>query len=254
MTRLFGDEQSLIRLITLRGPARGLRFKLDLVKRIESAYWLGYYDLKILQALSNIVQPGWTVWDCGVYIGFYTAFFARSVGPSGHVAAFEPDPRNLGRAKANIELNHFENVQFVQAAIGVSSQEVDFLLSDNSNSHLPDVYVGKSISEYKHRERVDGTIKVRCISLDEAFDDATIPHPNLIKLDIEGAEKEALHHLKRLVHSQHPIIVLELHNPDCDLAAWNFATQEGYSLRSMDTGSSVKNREDVQGTLLCLPL
>lgn len=253
LNAMYGDTDGLITLTTLRGPAKGLRFKLDFGRSIEPAYWLGSYDQNILFALSNIVQPGWVVWDCGIYLGYYTAFFARLVGANGQVVAFEPDPYNLARAKHNTALNGYSNVQFVHAAVGSPLEVVDFIVSKNSNSHLPNVYIGSDRQFYSSSERRDELIKVRSISLDEALADPEIPAPDLIKIDIEGAELNALRFVNSLVRTKRPLLVLELHNPECDSAAWEFAAHSDYELYSLDERKRIQDRSEVHGTLLCTP-
>jgi FkbM family methyltransferase len=178
---------------------------------------------------------------------------ARSVGPRGRVVAFEPDPANLARTQRNVALNRLTNVSFHQAAIGAPADEVPFLLAHSTNSHLPGVYVGRSREEYAQIESIAATITVRSIGLDEAWIDLATSPPNLIKLDIEGAELMALQHADRLSRELRPIIVLELHNPECDAAAWRWAQKYDYDLQSLASGRSITHRDDVGGTLLCTP-
>lgn len=253
VTACAGDDHGRVLLSVLRGPARGLRFRLDLVSGAETGYFLGRYDPEILRQIEKICQPGWRVWDCGGYIGFYTAFFAKLAGPKGSVVVFEPDPRNMARIKSNMQLNKFEQVQFVPAAIGAPCTEVDFVLSGNTNSHISGAYVGATPQEYAEIERVIQHIKVPCLSLDEACYDKGLPRPQLIKLDIDGAEMIALQHVERLAREVRPMIILELHNPECDRAAWDFACRTNYSLRSLNTGQRIQTPEQVGGTLLCTP-
>jgi len=253
LTATLGDAEGYVTLATLRGPARGLCFRLDLQGQVESGYWLGYYDLHVLQALTRICRPGWTIWDCGIHLGYYTASFARLVGPMGKVVAIEPDPNNLRRAQANTRLNRLHNVTFAPVAIGGPCGEVDFVVSANTNSHLPGMYVGASAAEYRAREQAKTLIRVRCISLDEAYTTEGLAAPDLVKLDIEGAEAEGLQHVAALAEDRRPLIILELHNPECDAAAWQFAQRYTYSLQSLNTGQLISRAEDVGGTLLCAP-
>lgn len=232
-----------------------MRFRFDLSTRQEVGPLLGTHEKKEVCLAAKLCRPGWVVWDCGIYMGYYTALFARLVGPQGRVVAFEADPRNLARAKEHIALNGFPNVQFIHAAIGAPVGQTEFILSDNTNSHLPGAYVGATREEYaRDVERVDGRIRVRCLSLDEAYQEEALPPPDLIKIDIDGAEKEALPHAYTLAENRRPLILLELHNPECDAAAWEFAQKTGYLLQSVDTGDMLKTREEIHGTLLCLPL
>ena len=253
ITGLLGDSQGRVSLPVLQGPARGLWFRLDLPTRMESAYFFGTYELEITRWLTKVCHKGWTIWDCGTYLGFYTCLFARLVGEKGQVVVFEPDPRNMERTKEHARLNKFNNVQFMQCAVGGPSGEIDFILSNNTNSHIPGAYVGATREDYSKIERVDGLIRVPCLSLDEVYSDKKIPPPDLIKIDIDGAEKEALQYTGRLFREVRPLLMLELHNPECDRAAWEFAQKWNYSLKSLDNGRTLTKAEDVCGTLLCLP-
>lgn len=252
MTRVWGDSQGRVTLPVLAGPGRGLRFSFDLSRRIEAAYVTGRYDIAQVTTFAKIVKPGMVVWDIGTYLGFYTAVASRLVGPAGRVVAFEPDPENLERARHNVELNSLTNVDFVEAAIGEPVAHVTLIRTRNTNSHIAGAFVGRDRADYstrmpKHHE----TIRARCLSLDEAYLDPSIPRPDVIKLDIEGAEQFALKHVDRLAAEVGPIIMLELHNPECDAVAWEFSQRTGYRLRSLETGRELVRAEEVQGTVLC---
>ncbi len=44
----------------------------------------------------RVLAPGDTILDVGANIGVFSVLASLSVGPSGRIVAFEPDPRNLG--------------------------------------------------------------------------------------------------------------------------------------------------------------
>ena len=52
VTALFGDREGFVKLPVVQGPAKGLVFRVDLVRRME-AYWHGRYDQDILETLSH---------------------------------------------------------------------------------------------------------------------------------------------------------------------------------------------------------
>ena len=240
----------LVEVPVIRGPARGLRLKLDLVKGGENAYWLGRYDPAILSRLARVCKEGWTVWDAGTYLGFYSVFFARAVGPLGHVVAIEPDSRSLERTKSNVALNGYQNVTFLKAAIGAGTSEVEFVLSDTTTSHISGTYVGACASAVTTHQQ---SIQTRCMSLDQVLYECLGPPPQLVKMDIEGAEKDALQHASYLAEEIRPLILLELHNPECDAEAWQFAQRFDYVLKSMKTNRVIENPTDVNGTVLLTP-
>lgn len=254
ITRVLGDREGFVQVPVLRGPARGLRFRLRLRDGyVESAYFLGKYDLRILKRLEAIVGRGWTVWDCGTYLGFYTAFFARLVGPSGRVIGIEPDERNLRRTEQHMRLNGLTNVALLNAAVGAPLGRTEFVRDAATNSHIPGCYIGVTPEGYLAGREESATVQVKCISLDQARLETGAPRPDLIKLDIEGAESVALKYAQDLIADAVPLIVLELHNPECDEAAWEFALATGYTLTDLQTGRSVERRADVHGTMLCTP-
>lgn len=251
------DPAGRIVLPVLGGPARGLRLRLDVDGRlVDSNYVLGTYDRHVTHFLARMCRPGWTAWDCGSYLGFYTVLLARLVGPSGHVVAFEPDSRNLARTRENVEMNRFTNVEYVAAAVGGITGEVEFILSNDSNSHISGTWIGRSPQDYAGRERDGGHQRVTCLRLDDAVQGAGLPVPHLIKMDIEGAETHALDGAIHLARHARPIIALELHNPDSELAAWRFAHSAGYILQAPSDGRALTALADLSGlpAVLCLPV
>lgn len=253
-TRLRGDDRGMVGVRVLSGPNRGARLRLDLSRFAEPGYLYGNYDRKILNIALTLGLSGKTIWDCGTYLGYYSVFFARRAGPQGRVIAFEPDPTNLSRTKENCGLNRLENVEFVHAAIGASLGEVDFQLSSvETNSHLPGAYIGASRASYQGDQAILKTIKVACLSLDEALLVRKVAAPDIVKLDIEGGELMALQHMDHLASVVRPILLLELHNPECDAMAWSFAQRYDYTLFSIDRNRSIAGRDETCGTLLCRP-
>jgi FkbM family methyltransferase len=253
LTAWRGDDEGLVPLTVHRGPARGLRLNLDLGTRQEFAYWLGQYDRPILERLQSVCRAGWTVWDCGTYLGFYTCVLARLVGRTGRVVAVEADPANLERTRRNAVANGFRNVVFVHAAVGGRSGETDLVVSRNTNSHLPGTWIGATRDAYARIEQQDAVIRVPAVTLDDVCYAMNLGRPHLVKLDIEGAEAEALAGAERLARDVRPLVVLELHNPECDLAAWRWAERFGYHLMSAESGRTIERSDEVSGTLFCTP-
>ena len=252
VTAFFGDREGFVKLPVVQGPAKGLVFRVDLVRRME-AYWHGRYDQDILETLSrHLLRPGMTVWDCGIYIGYYTCFFARAVGESGRVIAFEPDPACLARTRENVGINGFQNVSWVHAAIGDQTGKSSFILSGNTNSHLPGGWVGATEEDYRREvERQTGTMEVQVYTLDDALSAA--PPPDLVKIDIEGFEGRAVQHTRKLIEEHRPVFIVELHNPECDRAVWEYFNGQGYEILNASTMAPVPTVQESGGTLVCRP-
>jgi FkbM family methyltransferase len=65
--------------------------------------------------IGDLVGPGDCVLDVGAYIGFYSELFARRVGPSGRVYAFEPSPLSFQRLVARAR--PYTQIEPVHAAV-----------------------------------------------------------------------------------------------------------------------------------------
>jgi FkbM family methyltransferase len=251
--RFSGDKNGRLAVKTLTGPVKGLRFRLDLLGNYEMGYFIGNYERDIVDRLNTFVETGWIVWDVGVYIGYYTCLLAKLVGVAGKVVAVEADPGNLARTREHVEMNGFGNVTFIAAAIGIPDTEADLFISKGTNSHLSGAWIGAKREDYAAAETRDHAVKVTCKSLDQLLIDGLAPRPDLIKLDIDGAELWALQYLDALATTVRPLFLVELHNPQCDEAAWQFASRWNYSIASFGTGEVFGNAEAVHGTILLTP-
>lgn len=126
------------------------------------------------------LKTGETVVDCGAYIGEFTLYAAKAVGPEGRVVAFEPDGRNFDKLMANIRLNALTNVTAVKKGVWSSSGVLK--------------YVGDSIRGYSFMmsDCAPDAVDVPVTSLDEELSSLGIGRVDFIKADVEGAELELI--------------------------------------------------------------
>lgn len=126
------------------------------------------------------LRPGETVVDCGAYIGEFTLYAAKAVGESGRVIAFEPDPAIFKKLMANIELNELGNVIALNKGVWSKAGSLKF--------------VGDSIKGYSFMsaEKDSLAIDVPVVSLDDELESLNIKKVDFIKMDVEGAELEAI--------------------------------------------------------------
>jgi FkbM family methyltransferase len=135
-------------------------------------------------ALSRIPMDGKIVFDVGANIGVTAVMFASR---AAHVHAFEPSPRALRL----LEQNAAPNVTVHPVALSDRSGTVQFSELDNLDmSHI------------------GGDLSVPCIAIDELG-----IVPDVIKIDVEGAEQLVLSGAKQiLAHS--PVIFFEALTPE----------------------------------------
>jgi FkbM family methyltransferase len=125
-------------------------------------------------------------------VGHYTLLFSKLAGPSGKVFAFEPVPRNAAFIRKHIELNQCSNVVVHEIAL-TDKDGYAQLVSDRAMSRLDP----------------DGGISVRCCKLDSL----SLPPPDWMKIDIEGAEIEMLAGAESVIRAWHPALAVSLHIP-----------------------------------------
>ena len=142
------------------------------------------------------VKKEMVVFDIGANIGYYTLIFADLVGKKGKVYAFEPDPTNYKLLLKNIKLNNYNNIKPIRKAVSNKIGRTDFFLSD--------VYAGEhSISNINNEKNV---IKVEITTLDK-FANSKIK-PDIIKIDIEGAESLAVSGMDNLIKTNKDMIII----------------------------------------------
>lgn len=210
------------------GDLKGYKLLLNL--KAEKSRWLGTYEPELQDALRAFLHPGMVVYDVGANIGYITLMMAHHVGEQGRVFAFEALPVNVGRIEKNIALNNLSNVSVISAAVLDTSGPVRFYVHDSVGMGKAEGSAGRREEHYRAELEVQG------MSLDEFVFQHGNPAPAAVKMDIEGGEVLALPGMRRVLHEYHPALLLELHGPESEKAAWEILTAEGYTLRSMEKG------------------
>lgn len=154
------------------------------------------FEPLITQFMKTKVQYGDVVIDIGANIGYYTLLLAKLSGPQGTVFAFEPEPENFSLLLKNIELNDYKNVIAVQKAVGATTEQAHLFLSDDN----------------KGDHRIHGvdsrsSIPIEVITLDEYFSSFDRP-VSLLKLDIQGAEPEAIKGMRVFLDKQREVTLV----------------------------------------------
>jgi len=125
------------------------------------------------------LTPGETVVDVGANVGVFTVKAAKVVGETGKVIAIEPELDNLATLLKNIQANNLRNVIVVTK--GAWSHQTTIRL-----------YLAEGVGEHSCVRESERFRDIAVDSLDNIVTELGIKEVNFIKMDIEGAEIEAL--------------------------------------------------------------
>lgn len=190
MEAFYEDEQSLAVLHNRVELYRTGNFKLlDSICPETTVEYFGKGGLKVDE---NEIYV-----DCGAYDGDSVKdFIDASNGKYNRIIAFEPDKANYDAMQRN--LTGISNIELVQAAVGEMSGETRF---------VADSQMGGCVNQEL------GTVAVRMVSLDDYFHAPV----TFIKMDIEGAELDALRGAARLIKECHPKLAICVYHKVEDL-------------------------------------
>jgi FkbM family methyltransferase len=162
------------------------------------------YSQYIYRGVKKLVMPdlGDYVLDCGACYGGTSLAFADMVGTAGRVYSFEFMPDNTAVYRHNIH----ENIN-VQNRISLIEIPVW------SQSNLTMSITGGGPAAQVHFAEIDGSKKIQSIAIDDFVFDNGLPRLNFIKMDIEGAEIEALKGAMRTIEKFRPkLAIAAYHN------------------------------------------
>ena len=116
------------------------------------------------------------VLDIGANLGLHSIIMNKC---GFNVKSFEPDPIHFDILQENLKINDSKNVEAFNVAISNTTDSKEFIrvLGNTTSSHL----VGSKLNPYGDLE----TFPVKTISINDVINGV-----NLIKLDVEGHEKE----------------------------------------------------------------
>lgn len=145
----------------------------------------------------RIDDPGLRViLDVGANIGLFSAYAATRC-PDACVHAYEPEPANLAQLRATLSANGLSaHVQVhAQAVAAAACGSVDLHLNAR-NGRAHSIFAAKLAQSHEGRRLARegvAVIRVPARSLEQVFADCAIERCDLLKMDIEGAEYDALY-------------------------------------------------------------
>ncbi|MEO7197684.1 MAG: FkbM family methyltransferase [Solirubrobacterales bacterium] len=200
-----------------------------------------------------------TVYDVGAFQGIFTLFFARKVGPEGHVVAFEPYPINYQRVVENVGINHLDNVTIRHVGVGRVTGELEFVAPIGG-------LAGRASASREIQGEIESTglktqsFSVHVVSLDDEIKQSSLPTPDLVKIDVEGLEFDVLQGMKETIGEHKPALFIEIHGSGAEAKQVNaervvsFVASHGYEMWHIESGQAVDEStasKAAEGHLYC---
>ena len=220
------------------GPLAGREILID---RRSNGAWedmiSGRFDAEIYSLLTT--EPparNRIVWDVGAHLGFHTLGFASFVGSNGRVLAFEPNSTNRERLEQNLSRN---------ADLAERCEVLPYALSDrDGDSSLVislDIESGASSMSF-----LDGTTPAVDPGIAGGWSKVVVPvrtadalvregtrAPDIIKIDVEGAELLVLRGAEQIIRTARPLLIVEAHSAKLTLEVQSWLHAHGYEVRAL---------------------
>jgi FkbM family methyltransferase len=210
--RLTGDSSQIV-----WGPLKGKLFTGE-----ELIYRLGIYELHVQYALEELLHAGDVFYDVGANNGYLSLLAAQRVETEGIVYAFEPLPQNALRMQTLMAVNRIGNYQLIEKAVSNKSGTIEFYLGDDGDPYTPSLI----------RDSRGQSLNVMATTLDDFAADHS--WPDLIKMDIEGAEAMALEGATKLLNDANaPNWLIEVHSVETDRQVRSNLLKHGYHLQNL---------------------
>lgn len=161
----------------------------------------GAYEPFETQLLLEYLDTGMCYVNVGANIGYYAVLAARSVGETGAVYAFEPEPHNVELLRKNVFVNGYSFVEVVESAVGDREGTIELFL-DESNRGNPSLGAGNVKGNA-------GSVSVPVIPLDVYLEKHGSPKVDVLQMDTQGSEGLVLAGAQKLLEQAHLTILME---------------------------------------------
>lgn len=161
----------------------------------------GVYEPETTKLLFDILHPGMRVADCGSNCGYHAQNIAKIIGPEGRLWCFEANPELVPLLTSNMDnYGYLKHSTIINAGIWASDGVLPF----------PLLATGLGTASFKKPEQLKRiqtkVVDVPVVSLDSFFGEQKL---DLIRMDIEGAELEALKGAVNVLNTSKPTLVFE---------------------------------------------
>jgi FkbM family methyltransferase len=202
------------------------------VEAAEKAFYLSY------------LKPGKVAFDVGAFQGDAAVLFAKAVQPGGSVHAFEATEASFGRLKANSVAAQCANVILNHCAVCDQTGTITFNVYDSDHLSWSSL-ASRPLEKYGIDVKPAQKVTVPAVTIDAYCAVRGIRAVDLLKLDVEGAEYQAMRGAEDMFKS-HRIAccafefgqtTFDMGNTPADIT--RFLERMGYEIRNIVPGDPV---------------
>jgi FkbM family methyltransferase len=155
-------------------------------------------------AVLALLRPGSVAIDVGANLGEWTVPLARSVGAAGRVIAIEPAPRSAAALEATLAANALRQAEVVRCAIGHHDGQTEFTVPvvTSVRTDTGRARIGPGCSGHE-------TLQVPLRRLESLSAELDLDRIDLIKVDVEGHERQVLDGAASILRQYRPTLVME---------------------------------------------
>ncbi|MEQ1948438.1 MAG: FkbM family methyltransferase [Bryobacteraceae bacterium] len=190
-------------------------------------------EYSILESLGTVT----TIVDCGANVGFSSLYFLSRF-PNARIVAIEPDPDNLVALRRNLQ-PYLDRVEIIEGAVWPAAETLT-LRKTGQGEWATQVFSCAS------SKRESGS-SVQGVTLDDISQRLGFATIDILKIDIEGSEKELFAGCSKQWLAGTKNIVIEIHGGECRDAVFQALT--GFSFRLEYSGELTVLRDVSFGAL-----
>jgi FkbM family methyltransferase len=157
----------------------------------------GQWDAHVMQTCEKVLRPGDVYYDIGSNSGIFAIDAALAI-PDLTIVAFEPQPSLAHHIRQSIKANKLEGIKCFELILGEKDGEKILYLTSHS------IHASIVPRESRFRE-----LKRPMRSLDSLVISREISPPDVIKIDVEGAEMAVFGGALKTLEMNPPTIVFE---------------------------------------------
>lgn len=205
-------------------------------------------EIRLARYLLETLQPGHRFLDIGAHYGYFSALAARIVGAKGRVLAMEATPQTFAVLKDNLQ--RIPGAEARHVALADEVGEMTFFTFPVRYSEYNTLDVTPYEDEDWFADYPPAEVRIQTTTLDRILPEY---QPDLMKIDVEGAEHRVIRGGVQALATHHPPVVMEYLDETTSGGGHQEADRLlrslGYQPYRIDAGGQLHACPDIEGHL-----